>query len=60
LGSPRPNEKGQELMDMLAEELGKLPNKISIEGHTDSKAYTKAGITEIGSFPVTGQMPRVV
>jgi len=42
LGSPRPNEKGQELMDMLAEELGKLPNKISIEGHTDSKAYTKS------------------
>ena len=41
LGSPRPNEKGQELMDMLAEELGKLPNKISIEGHTDSKPYVK-------------------
>jgi chemotaxis protein MotB len=42
VGSPRPNEKGQELMDMLAAELGKLPNKISIEGHTDSKAYTKS------------------
>ena len=42
LGSPRPTAKGQELMDMLAEELGKLPNKISIEGHTDSKAYVKS------------------
>src|SRR5689334_11787818 len=41
LGSPRPTEKGQELMDMLAEELGKLPNKISIEGHTDAKPYAK-------------------
>lgn len=41
LGSPHPTEKGKELMDMLAEELGKLPNKISIEGHTDSKAYIK-------------------
>jgi chemotaxis protein MotB len=41
LGSPRPTAKGQELMDMLAEELGKVPNKISIEGHTDSKAYVK-------------------
>jgi len=41
LGSPRPTEKGQELMDMLAEELGKLPNKISIEGHTDAKPYVK-------------------
>ncbi len=42
LGSPRPNEKGRELMNMLAEELAKLPNKISIEGHTDSKAYVKS------------------
>jgi chemotaxis protein MotB len=41
LGSPRPNEHGQELMQMLAEELGKLPNKISIEGHTDAKRYVK-------------------
>ena len=24
---------------MLAEELGKLPNKLAIEGHTDSKPY---------------------
>ncbi len=23
----------------LAQELGKLPNKLSIEGHTDSKPY---------------------
>ena len=42
LGSSRPTEKGQELMDMLAEELGKLPNKISIEGHTDAKPYIKS------------------
>src|ERR1043166_3420371 len=41
LGSSRPTEKGQELMDKLAEELGKLPNKISIEGHTDAKPYAK-------------------
>jgi chemotaxis protein MotB len=42
LGSSRPTEKGQELMDVLAEELGKLPNKISIEGHTDAKPYIKS------------------
>jgi len=34
LGNSRPTEKGQELLDMLAEEIGKLPNKISIEGST--------------------------
>ena len=28
------------MLDLLAGELGKLPNKISIEGHTDSKPYS--------------------
>ena len=28
---------------VLAHELGKLPNKISIEGHTDAKPFAKAG-----------------
>ncbi len=39
-GSQRPNDAGKELLLMLAQELGKLPNKISIEGHTDSKPYS--------------------
>jgi len=38
-GSAKPNDAGKELLVMLAQELGKLPNKISIEGHTDSKPY---------------------
>jgi chemotaxis protein MotB len=38
-GSPKLNSDGQELLIMLAQELGKRPNKLSIEGHTDSKAY---------------------
>jgi chemotaxis protein MotB len=40
LGSSAPNQNGKELLDLLAGELGKLPNKISIEGHTDSKPYS--------------------
>jgi len=28
---------------MLAQELGNLPNKISVEGHTDSKPFAKSG-----------------
>jgi len=40
LGSPNPNQNGKELLDLLAGELGKLPNKISIEGPTDSKPYS--------------------
>jgi chemotaxis protein MotB len=38
-GSPKLNADGRELLIMLAQELGKLPNKISIEGHTDSNPY---------------------
>jgi chemotaxis protein MotB len=38
-GSPKLNADGRELLITLAKELGKLPNKISIEGHTDSKPY---------------------
>jgi chemotaxis protein MotB len=42
-GSSKPNGNGQELLVMLADQLGKLPNKISIEGHTDSKPYNGKG-----------------
>src|SRR6201998_2198313 len=38
-GSAKLNADGNELLVMLAQELGKLPNKLSIEGHTDSKPY---------------------
>jgi len=42
-GNPQPNEAGKELLVLLAAELGKLPNKVSIEGHTDSKPYAARG-----------------
>jgi len=40
VGSAKPNQDGKELLSLLAQELGKLPNKLSIEGHTDSKPYS--------------------
>ena len=40
LGSPEPNDNGKELLRLLAEQLGTLPNQLSIEGHTDSKPYS--------------------
>ena len=40
-GSPKISRDGYEILQMLAEELGKLPNKIAIEGHTDSKPYAE-------------------
>jgi len=39
-GSPKLNVDGQDLLGTLATELGKLPNKLSVEGHTDAKPYS--------------------
>lgn len=38
-GNPTPTAAGGELLKMLASELIKLPNKVAIEGHTDSTPY---------------------
>ena len=38
-GSPLPTEFGKDLLRKLAEEIGKLPNKVTVEGHTDSRPY---------------------
>jgi flagellar motor protein MotB len=53
LGKPGPNENGRDLLQLLAGELGKLPNKLSIEGHTDSKPFSGRHNSNYGpgSFP---------
>jgi chemotaxis protein MotB len=38
-GNAQPTGAGKSLLVALARELGKLPNRISIEGHTDSRLY---------------------
>jgi len=38
-GNPTPTMAGGEILKVLAAELAKLPNKIVIEGHTDSTPY---------------------
>lgn len=40
LGNPKPTPALVELLRVLSQELGKLPNNLSIEGHTDSKPYS--------------------
>jgi chemotaxis protein MotB len=40
LGSSEPNGNGKELLLLLAQQLGELPNQLSIEGHTDAKPYS--------------------
>lgn len=39
-GSAQPTPQGKELLVLMAKELGALPNKISLEGHTDSTPYS--------------------
>jgi chemotaxis protein MotB len=43
-GSPKLSGDGQDLLKALAVELGKLPNKISVEGHTDAKPYALGAV----------------
>jgi chemotaxis protein MotB len=38
-GSAKMSFDGSDLLKTLAQELGKLPNHVAIEGHTDSKPY---------------------
>ena len=38
-GNPKPTGAGAGLLQVLAAELVKLPNKVAIEGHTDSTPY---------------------
>lgn len=43
VGKPQPNDNGKEFLVTLAHELGGVPNRISIEGHTDSTPYAGDG-----------------
>lgn len=40
-GSAILNANGRELLSVLAQQLGTVPNRISIEGHTDARPYTQ-------------------
>ena len=50
-GKPGLNGDGKELLIALAQELGKLPNTVTIEGHTDAKPY--AGIRDYGNWELS-------
>src|SRR5438105_1736808 len=43
LGSHQPTPALKEVLQALAQDLGQLPNRVSIEGHTDSKPYAGDG-----------------
>ena len=51
-GAAEPSEDGRQILVMLAHELGKLPNTVSIEGHTDAKPF--AGKTQLQQLGTVG------
>jgi len=51
LGSPEPTPALQGVLKVLAPEIGKLPNPLSIEGHTDSKPYS--GVKVYGNWELS-------
>jgi chemotaxis protein MotB len=44
-GSPSPTPSGEQLIQALGEELGRMKNEIVIEGHTDSRPFRNANPT---------------
>jgi chemotaxis protein MotB len=52
LGSAVPSPSGKELLVSLAQEVGKLANQVSIEGHTDSKPYS-GGLTGYSNWELS-------
>jgi chemotaxis protein MotB len=41
-GSATLNQNGRDLLTLLAHQLGDVPNNVSVEGHTDARAYADA------------------
>lgn len=44
-GNQTPTPSGEHLLQVLAQELGKMPNQLVIEGHTDARQFRKLGIS---------------
>ena len=42
-GDVQPSELGEELIVLLAQQLGQLPNNLLIEGHTDARPFSTEG-----------------
>jgi len=52
-GSPRPTTNGQQLFELLAQQLGVLPNTVAIEGHTDSRLFHLQNLDAYGNWELS-------
>jgi chemotaxis protein MotB len=54
-GVAEPNGDGQQMLIMLAQELGKLSNTVSIEGHTDAKPFSGNANANYGNWELSSE-----
>ena len=52
-GSPRPTENGQRLFQLLARQLGDLPNLLALEGHTDARPFRASNLDAYGNWELS-------
>jgi chemotaxis protein MotB len=52
-GSPRPTENGQRLFQLLARQLGELPNMLALEGHTDARPFRSSNLDAYGNWELS-------
>jgi chemotaxis protein MotB len=52
-GSPRPTANGEQLFELLAQQLGVLPNAVAIEGHTDARPFRYQNLDAYGNWELS-------
>jgi len=52
-GSPRPTQNGQRLFELLARQLGALPNMLALEGHTDARPFRSSNLDAYGNWELS-------
>ena len=53
IGSAKLNPKAIQILHLIAKQLVKMPNKISVEGHTDARPYSYAKITGYSNWELS-------
>ncbi len=52
-GSTTPKPGGRDMLNLLADKLSTVPNKVSIEGHTDAQPYSGSGTKNYSNWELS-------
>ena len=53
IGSAKLNPSAEHMLEKIGAELSKLPNKVILEGHTDSRPYPNADVTGYSNYELS-------